>query len=131
MNRNKLLLLCAALLCMAGALPLGAQTTKSSTLTISSSTRYQYIDGFGGTAMTPDWRDVYSQEKVRRLWGTGEGCVGLNIMRLRINPNENNWGEYGNPVKWARQLNPGLQVFATPWTPPKKYKTHKILKHIK
>lgn len=129
MNRNKLLLLCAALLCMAGALPMGAQTTKSSTLTISSSTRYQYIDGFGGTAMTPDWRDVYSQEKVRRLWGTGEGCVGLNIMRLRINPNENNWGEYGNPVKWARQLNPDLQVFATPWTPPKKYKTHNTNKY--
>ncbi|MBR1548057.1 MAG: family 43 glycosylhydrolase [Prevotella sp.] len=103
--------------------------TKTATLTLSAGTKYQYIDGFGGTAMTPDWRDAYTQQKVNLLWGRGEGQVGLNIMRLRINPNENNWGEYGNPVKWARQVNPSLQVFATPWTPPKKYKTHNTNKY--
>ena len=103
--------------------------TKSSTLTVTATTKYQHIDGFGGTAMTPDWRDAYTQQKVNLLWGTGKGQVGLNIMRLRINPNEGNWGEYGNPVKWARLVNPQMQVFATPWTPPKKYKTHNTNKY--
>lgn len=102
---------------------------KTATLTVTATTRYQHIDGFGGTGMTPDWRDAYTQLKVNRLWGTGDGQVGLNIMRLRINPNESGWGEYSNPVKWARKVNPDLLVFATPWTPPKKYKTHNTEKY--
>ena len=103
-----------------------AQTqTKSATLIIKQSTKYQYMDGFGGTGMNGQWADVYTQEKVRKLWGKGERQIGLNIMRVRINPNEGNWGEYGNPIRWARNANPDLQVFATPWTPPKKYKTSK------
>jgi len=117
-----------ATLCMACVLPMGAQNKKA-TLNLTATTRYQHIDGFGGTAMTPDWRDAYNQTKVDLLWGTGENQVGLNIMRLRINPNEGNWGEYGNAVRWARQVNPSLQVFATPWTPPKKFKTHNTTKY--
>ena len=89
-------------------------------------TKYQKIDGFGGTGMNGQWADVYTQEKVNLLWGTGEGQVGLNIMRLRISPDESSWNrtspEYSNPVKWARKVNPNLQVFATPWTPPVQYK---------
>lgn len=101
-----------------------AVAQRTASITVNATTKYQHIDGFGGTAMTPDWRDDYTQEKVNMLWGTGEGQIGLNIMRLRISPNENEWGGYGNPVRWARQVNPNMQVFATPWTPPKKYKTH-------
>ena len=106
----------------------GAQT-KSATLAISAGTKYQYIEGFGGTGMNGQWADVYTQAKVNKLWGTGAGDVGLNIMRVRINPNENNWGEYGNPIRWARSIRPELQVFATPWTPPKKFKTHNTTKY--
>ncbi|MBQ9356825.1 MAG: family 43 glycosylhydrolase [Prevotella sp.] len=107
----------------------GMAADKNATLTVYATTRYQHIDGFGGTAMTPDWRDAYTQQKVNLLWGQGQNQVGLNIMRIRINPNENNWGEYGNPIRWARQVCPDLQVFATPWTPPKKYKTHNTEKY--
>lgn len=103
--------------------------TKSASLTITSGTKYQHIDGFGGTGMNGQWADIYTQTKVQKLWGTGEGQVGLNIMRVRINPNENNWGEYGNPIRWAREIRPDLQVFATPWTPPKKYKTGRTTKY--
>ena len=89
-------------------------------------TKYQKIDGFGGTGMNGQWGDVYTQKKVNLLWGTGEGQVGLNIMRLRISPDESSWNrttpEYSNPVKWARKVNPNLVVFATPWTPPVQYK---------
>ena len=103
--------------------------TKTASLLVSTGTKYQYIDGFGGTGMNGQWGDVYTQEKVKKLWGQGDGQIGLNIMRVRINPNENNWGEYGNPIKWARKINPEVQVFATPWTPPKKYKTQNTNKY--
>ena len=53
--------------------------------------KYQKIDGFGGTGMNGQWADVYTQEKVNLLWGQGEGQVGLNIMRLRISPDESSW----------------------------------------
>ena len=102
---------------------------KSATLSITASTKYQYIEGFGGTGMNGQWGDVYTQAKVNKLWGSGDGNVGLNIMRIRVNPNEGNWGEYSNPVKWGRAVNPKLQVFATPWTPPKKYKTQNTTKY--
>ena len=120
------LLLTAAWFCFAVAGNGVAQAqTKSATLIIKQTQKYQYIDGFGGTSMNGQWGDVYTQVKVNKLWGHDDGQIGLNIMRVRINPNESNWGEYGNPIRWARALNPDLQVFATPWTPPKKYKTSK------
>ena len=121
-------ILLAAWAALALATPMQAQT-KSASLVLTASTKYQHIDGFGGTGMNGQWGDVYTQAKVQKLWGQGDGQVGLNIMRVRINPNEGNWGEYGNPIKWARAVRPDLQVFATPWTPPKKYKTHNTEKY--
>lgn len=103
--------------------------TRSAVVTVLPNTRYQHIDGFGGTGMNGQWADVYTQEKVNALWGTGDDQMNFNIMRVRINPNESNWGEYGNAIKWARAINPDVQVFATPWTPPKKYKTSKTTKY--
>lgn len=123
MRKNHHHLLLAAALGLMATAAATAQTNRSATLVVSAGTKYQHIDGFGGTGMNGQWGDVYTQAKVQKLWGTGDDAVGLNIMRIRINPNEGNWGEYGNPVKWARAQRPDLQVFATPWTPPKKYKT--------
>lgn len=122
----KKILLPIIALCMAAT---AFAQTRSAVIAISSLTKYQYIDGFGGTGMNGQWADVYTQQKVNALWGQGDGQIGLNIMRVRINPNEGNWGEYGNPIKWARKINPDVQVFATPWTPPKKFKTHNTNKY--
>ncbi len=126
MNINKLFLLGVMMFCMHQA---SFAQTKAAVLVLRGQTKYQYIDGFGGTGMNGQWADVYTQEKVNKLWGTGKDQVGLNIMRIRINPTESYWGEYGNAVKWGRKINPGLQVFATPWTPPKKYKTQNTTKY--
>ena len=119
----------AAAFCLTAASQAVAQSTLTATISISYGTKYQYIDGFGGTGMNGQWADVYNASRVRALWGTGTNQVGLNIMRIRINPNESNWGEYKDPVRWARATRKNsqfpLQVFATPWTPPKKYKTSK------
>ena len=102
---------------------------RTASVKITPSTRYQHIDGFGGCGMNGQWADKYTEAKVKALWGTGEESIGLNIMRIRINPNEGNWGEYGNAVRWARKCNPSVTVFATPWTPPKKWKTSKTTKY--
>lgn len=130
MNRIFLITLMLGMpaLCGVGAIQTSAKTV-TATMNLYPLQKHQHIDGFGGTGMTSRWEDAYNKQKVEMLWGTGEGQVGLNIMRIRVNPNENNWGEYGNPIKWARQVNPSLQVFATPWTPPKKYKTHNTNKY--
>ena len=121
--------LCIVLGLLAFANPMHTEAANVTTGTVyigTNPTRLQKIDGFGGTGMNGQWGDVYTQEKVNLLWGQGEGQVGLNIMRLRINPTESLWNrtapEYSNPVKWARKINPNLQVFATPWTPPAEYK---------
>ena len=100
---------------LAAGLPAGAQT-----VAIDPDTKYQHIDGFGGCGMNGQWGDVYTQEKVDLLWGKGEDAMGYNIMRIRISPNESGWNSYVNPVKWAKAH--GTTVFATPWTPPHRFK---------
>ena len=108
------------------SLDAGAVVTSGSLYIQTTPTKYQKIDGFGGTGMNGQWADVYTQEKVNLLWGQGDGQVGLNIMRLRISPDESSWNrtvpEYSNPVRWARKTNPNLLVFSTPWTPPVQFK---------
>ncbi len=126
-DNMKRLYLLPVLLCL---LPLtGIAQSRTATVRVNTSYQYQHIDGFGGTGMSGTWSDVYTQEKVNLLWGKESGQIGLNIMRLRINPNESQWGEYGDAVKWARAANPDLVVFATPWTPPKMYKTQNTTKY--
>lgn len=63
-------LLSAAMLLVLACSNMLAQT-KTATLVLTSSTKYQYIDGFGGTGMNGQWADVYTQAKVNKLWGTG------------------------------------------------------------
>ena len=106
--------LCLSVALVAG-LSAGAQT-----VAIDPDTKYQHIDGFGGCGMNGQWGDVYTKEKVDLLWGKGEDAMGYNIMRIRISPNESGWNSYVNPVKWAKAH--GTTVFATPWTPPHRFK---------
>lgn len=93
-----------------------AQRTAS--VTIDLGTRYQHIDGFGGVGMNGQWAASYTQDKVDKLWGA-DG-MGYNIMRIRIAPNENDWGAYIPAVKWGKAH--GITVFASPWTPPHRFK---------
>ena len=92
----------------------------SQTVTIDPETTYQHIDGFGGCGMNGQWADVYTQEKVDLLWG--KDGMGYNIMRIRVSPDESGWNSYVNPVKWAKAH--GAIVFATPWTPPHRFKVN-------
>ncbi len=110
------------------ALTAQAHADNEATLIVSPNVKYQHIDGFGAAGMSGQWGDVFTDDMVRRLWGTADGQVGLNIMRVRIAPGEDDWADrnagYAKPIRTARNVNPSLTVFATPWTPPYKYKTH-------
>ena len=114
--KRTITLMCATAL--SASLPLWAQQT--GTVDIDVETTYQQIDGFGGCGMNGQWADVYTQEKVDLLWG--KDGMGYNIMRIRISPNESDWNSYVNPVKWAKAH--GAIVFATPWTPPHRFKVN-------
>ena len=117
MNRLTLLTLLAV------SLPYGTNTyaQRSARVSISPTIRYQKIDGFGGTGMTPTWGAEMSQAQIQKLWGQGDDEMNLNIMRMRIAPDEGVWGgAYVQAVKWGKEQ--GAFIFATPWTPPYRFK---------
>lgn len=119
MMRNVILFSFAtAALTTVGISPARADHTEV-TANIRTVVRAQHIDGFGGCGMNGQWVDVYNEKMVDRLWG--HDGMRYNIMRIRIAPDESNWNGYTNPVRWARQR--GAFVFATPWTPPYRFKT--------
>jgi len=97
-----------------------AHAQKTATCVISTGTKYQYIYGFGGCGMSGTWGADYTDDMVDLMWGDGVSQANLNIMRIRIAPDERNWGKYVSAVKRARQH--GATVFATPWTPPYRFK---------
>ena len=71
--------------------------------------------------MTPTWGAEMSQAQIQKLWGQGEDEMNLNIMRMRIAPDEGAWGgAYVQAVKWGKEQ--GAFIFATPWTPPYRFK---------
>lgn len=118
MKHQILLSVSLAALAAANGLPALADHTEA-TADIRTTERAQHIDGFGGCGMNGQWVDVYNEKMVDMLWG--RDGMRYNIMRIRIAPDESNWNGYTNPVRWARQR--GAFIFATPWTPPYRFKT--------
>ena len=66
------------------SLDANAVVTTGSVYIQTNPTKYQKIDGFGGTGMNGQWGDVYTQKKVNLLWGTGEGQACRPGRRYRI-----------------------------------------------
>lgn len=93
--------------------------TKTAVLRVTETTKYQHITGFGGVGMSGTWGNDYTQAKIDLLWGTSS-TMGLNIMRVRISPDESGWGNYISAIKRAKKN--GAIIMATPWTPPYRFK---------
>ncbi len=83
----------------------------------------QTIRGFGGSEA---WNGVMTSARVKKLYGTDSGSLGLSIMRLRIAPATwNSSSQTADTSAWNAELTNGKAaqdlgaiVFATPWTPP-------------
>lgn len=78
----------------------------------------QFIRGFGAANIVDWYGDDLTLDDVDKAYGTGEGQLGFNILRLRIAPNPNAWGN-GNQVETAKKVHEmGGIVWAAPWNPP-------------
>jgi len=73
----------------------------------------QVIRGFGGSSA---WHGAMSDSEFNSLFSNGNSQqIGLSILRVRIDPNQNWSAELSNAGKAKAR---GAIVLATPWTPP-------------
>jgi glucuronoarabinoxylan endo-1,4-beta-xylanase len=75
----------------------------------------QVIKGFGGVSM-PGWIPDLTTEQVNTAFGTGEGQLGLSILRIRVPYNS---AEFSMEIPTALKAKTlGATIIASPWTPP-------------
>ncbi len=95
----------------------------TSEITVNAGDLYQTIQGFGcATVFNPPNTTAYTVEEFDRLFGSGSGQVGLNILRIRVASDDAWRATELNHSKWAIQR--GAKVFASPWSPPARMKTN-------
>lgn len=91
----------------------GSETVKiTAAVTVNPSEEHQNIDGFGAMNSWGDygyWTDAECDLMFKEL--------KLSIMRIRISPDENNWGNLLECCRYATGTY-GVRILATPWTMP-------------
>ncbi len=76
---------------------------------------HQIIRGFGAANILR-WRPDMTDSEIETAFGTGEGQLGFSILRLRIQPDADQW-HYNIPTaKKAHEM--GVIIIAAPWDPP-------------
>ncbi|MET9294822.1 glycoside hydrolase family 30 beta sandwich domain-containing protein [Streptomyces sp. NPDC003077] len=98
----------------AGA-PRAAAVTAATTAVIDPSARRQTIRGFGGMTHAAWIGDLTAAQR-DTAFGTGEGRLGLSVLRIPVPENQADWSRDLATAKRAVQL--GATVFASPWNPP-------------
>lgn len=118
---SRMIRIAAAPLCIGLAVCASAQTTDA----INFNTTYQTIRGFGTSTA---WQPVLNSTQANNLFGTGQGEIGLTILRSRIDPSSttggSNWQTELQNAQQAQSINSQVIVFATPWTPPAAWKSN-------
>jgi glucuronoarabinoxylan endo-1,4-beta-xylanase len=95
-------------------------------ITILANDSKQVIQGFGcATVFSPPNTTPLITEEFDRLFGSGNGQVGLNILRIRVATDDSWRSVEMNHAKAAIQR--GAKVIATPWSPPANMKTNNNL----
>ncbi len=101
------------------------QTVEASA-TVFVNDNKQAIQGFGcATVFSPPNTTALTSEEFDRLFGSANGQVGLNILRIRIASDDAWRATELNHAKAAIQR--GARVFASPWSPPARMKTNNSL----
>lgn len=83
--------------------------------TIDFDSLHQYIRGFGAANILP-WRPDMTDSEIQTAFGIGEGQLGFTILRLMIQPDNNQWSMNVSTAKKAYDM--GAIVFASPWNAP-------------
>ncbi|HTF97517.1 MAG TPA: cellulose binding domain-containing protein [Cellvibrio sp.] len=123
MNKNKSFQYKALLFSIAGGWLMSTQAVAQS-VNINAATEYQTVTGFGGMNGV-GWIGDLTASQTETAFGSGEGQLGLSIMRMRIDPNSANWNIQVPTAVRARQM--GAKLLATPWSPPAYMKTNSSL----
>lgn len=82
---------------------------------IDMNATHQLVRGFGAANIVP-WRPDMTAEETGKAFGTGDGQIGLSILRLRIPCDRSEFALNVPTAKRAYDL--GVTIIASPWTPP-------------
>lgn len=92
-------------------------------ITILTNENNQVIQGFGcATVFAPPNTNPLTNEEFDRLFGPGNGQVGLNFLRIRI-ASDDAWRATELSHAKAAILR-GAKIIASPWSPPARMKTN-------
>jgi glucuronoarabinoxylan endo-1,4-beta-xylanase len=89
--------------------------------TILPDSNLQVISGFGAANIL-QWRPDMKTDEINRAFGTGDGQVGLTILRLRVPSDVNGFSVNVPTARAAAAM--GAKIIASPWSPPAGMKTN-------
>jgi glucuronoarabinoxylan endo-1,4-beta-xylanase len=91
-------------------------------VTVLAADTKQLIQGFGcATVFNPPNTTALTGEEFDRLFGSSDGQVGLNILRIRV-ASDASWRQV--ELDYAKAaIQRGARIIATPWSPPANMKT--------
>jgi len=101
----------------AGVLFFGLQFAFASSVTVDLNEEHQVIRGFGGMVHNT-WQGGkgLSETDADLAFGSGDGQLGLTVLRIPVNESSSDFGKELQAAKYAEAR--GAIVFATPWNPP-------------
>ncbi|REL38127.1 T9SS C-terminal target domain-containing protein [Rhodohalobacter sp. SW132] len=101
-----------------------AQAQSEQNVIIYADSTAQIIRGFGAANIVGWWPDMTPGD-VENAFGMEDGQLGMSILRIRISPDENQWGDNLPTAQMAYDM--GVKVIASPWSPPAEMKTNNEL----
>lgn len=102
-------------LCLSAAAIAGA-----STVNVDVGEEHQVIRGFGGMVHNT-WQGGagLSEADAKIAFGTGDGTLGLNTLRIPVYASSNDFNKEVQAAKWAKKYaGDDFILYATPWTSP-------------
>lgn len=87
----------------------------ASEVAVNLSSQHQEIMGYGGMNH-PTWIGDLTSSQRETAFGNGDNQLGLQILRIWVDSDSNNWYKEVATAKAA--IAKGAIVFATPWNPP-------------
>ena len=97
-----------------------AASAAASTVNVDVTEEHQVIRGFGGMVHN-EWQSGggLSEADAKIAFGTGEGTIGLDTLRIPVYANSNSFNKEVNAAKYAKKYaGDDFILYATPWTSP-------------
>ncbi|MCQ2122687.1 MAG: carbohydrate-binding protein [Fibrobacter sp.] len=94
--------------------------SNASTVNVDLSEEHQVIRGFGGMVHNT-WQGGagLSEADAKIAFGTGDGTIGLNTLRIPVYANTNDFSKEVQAAKYAKKYaGDDFILYATPWTSP-------------